>query len=131
MIWRSRGTSWKTLMTKVIFNFQYHKGIIKLELSFFGINLLSTFCTLWKVLLLYAGVSCKEITIGLIGFIIYRNSFNFSKHFWQIYYVNALWKKDVELLFEIVCFLKNKIAIMTWHVDIITDKSILSSWKWW
>ena len=32
-------------MTKVMFNFQYHKGIIKLELKFFGMNLFSTFCT--------------------------------------------------------------------------------------
>ena len=30
-------------MTKVMFNFQYHKG--KLELKYFGMNLLSTFCT--------------------------------------------------------------------------------------
>ena len=41
MIWRSRGTSWKTQMTKVKFNFQYHKGIIKLELKFLGKTLLS------------------------------------------------------------------------------------------
>ena len=39
-------------MTKVRFNFQYHKGIIKPDLNNVGMNLLSTFCTLWKVLLL-------------------------------------------------------------------------------
>ena len=46
-------SSWKNQMMKVMFNFQYHKGIINLELKIFGMNLLSTFCTLWKVLLLW------------------------------------------------------------------------------
>ena len=42
----------KPKMTKVMFNFQYHKGIINLESKCFGMNLLNAFCTLWKVLLL-------------------------------------------------------------------------------
>ena len=40
MIWRSRGTNLETLeMIKVMFIFQYHKGIIKLELKLLGMNL--------------------------------------------------------------------------------------------
>ena len=39
-------------MAKVVFNFQYRKDIIKSESKFFGMNLLNTFCTLWKLLLL-------------------------------------------------------------------------------
>ena len=46
MIRRFRGTSSTTQMTKIMFNFQYHKGIIKSESKFFGLNLLNTFCTL-------------------------------------------------------------------------------------
>ena len=49
MIWRARGTSKKNpQMAKIMFNFQHKKGI----LIFLGMNLLSTFCTLWNVLLL-------------------------------------------------------------------------------
>ena len=33
-------------MNKVMFNFQYHKGIIKSESNIFGMNLLNTFCPL-------------------------------------------------------------------------------------
>ena len=44
----------KTLeITTVMFNFQYHKGIIKSESKYFYMNLFITFCTLWKVLLLW------------------------------------------------------------------------------
>ena len=34
-----------------MFTFQYHKGIINSESKYFGMNLLNSFCTLWKVLL--------------------------------------------------------------------------------
>ena len=68
MIWRSRGTSLKTQMIKVMFNCQ--KGTIKLELQFYGMNLLSTFCTLWKVLLL-----------------LMNSYFYFLNHFYNLYMV--------------------------------------------
>ena len=47
IILRSRGTTLKALMTKVMFNFQYHKGIIRSESIIIGMNLLNTFCTLY------------------------------------------------------------------------------------
>ena len=43
MIWQSSGTSLKNQTIKVIFNFQFQKDIIKLELKFLGMNLLNTF----------------------------------------------------------------------------------------
>ena len=99
MIWLSRGSSWKTQMTMVMFNFQYHKSIIKSESKCFGMNLLNMFCTLLKVLLLWMNLnifclnnvyngawwgftwySASKLLLIFRGIRSYQSNSNFYKH---------------------------------------------------
>ena len=58
-----------------VFNFQYHKGIIKLELKFMVMILLSSFFTLLKVLLLWMNAKM------LHGDVLRDNLAHFTYHF--------------------------------------------------